>query len=82
MSIKQIVLFGVIGVVATAITALIVTSLPVAKDTKPAVTLEQLDNKLKTVQSDNKSGLFQLEQKQKELSTLQSERATLEEKLQ
>lgn len=84
MSIKQSVLFGVVSVVAVAIIVAFFTSIPVAKDTKPVVTLEQLeqlDNKLKSIKSDNESGYLKLETKQKELSQLEKERASLEEKL-
>jgi len=81
MSIKQLVLFGGVSIAIIAIIAAFITVLPDRKDTEPAVTIEQLDNQLKTIQSDNESGLFQLKEKQETLATLQTERQSLEERL-
>jgi len=81
MSIKQLVLFGGVGIVVILIIAAFITVLPDRKDTAPTVTIEQLDNQLKTIQSDNDSGLISLQEKQETLATLETERQTLEARL-
>ena len=81
MSIKQLVLFGGVSIAMVLIVVAFITVLPDRKDTEPTVTIEQLDNQLKTIQSDNDSGLISLEEKQETLATLETERQSLEARL-
>jgi len=75
------VLFGGVSVAIILIIGAFITVLPDRKDTEPTVTIEQLDNQLKTIQSDNDSGLISLEEKQETLATLETERQSLEARL-
>lgn len=81
MGIKRTMLFGVLAATTLVGVAFLYTSISNSKDTKPVVTYEQLDNKLKTIKSDNASGSLKLEEKQKQLAEIEAQRAALEEKL-
>lgn len=79
MRIKQYVLLIVI--VAVSIIALINLRSYEKETYEPAVNIEELNQQLESIKSDNESGLFELEQQKKSLNELEEKRAQLEETL-